>query len=158
MTTPIAVAITPAGVIVGSGPMPLPGIPAVYTFSGKTAALAAPQIIPIQSVPAQQFNVTLNNQACTIKLYFKQMWIPAASEIPTDPPIMEPVNIGFLDLYLNDALVIGGVRCMDRNLIVRNSYLGLTGDLAFVDTQGFSDPLPTGLGSRFLLTYWSEIE
>lgn len=39
------------------------------------------------------------------------------------------------------------------NLIVRSAYLGFIGDLAFIDTQGTSDPIYAGLGTRFQLVY-----
>jgi hypothetical protein len=153
----IRAAVQPDGTIVGAGPFPLGGIPAVYTFDNGAPTLATPQVVPLQQVPAQQFDITLNNQSCTIKLYFKQMWIPARQDIYTNPPVLEQVNPGFLDLYVNDVLIVGGVRCMDRNLIVRNTYLGFLGDLSFIDTQGFSDPQPSGLGTRWLLTYWNSL-
>jgi hypothetical protein len=37
--------------------------------------------------------------------------------------------------------------------MVRETYLGFIGDLSFTDTQGTSDPVYTGLGSRFVLLY-----
>ena len=48
------------------------------------------QIIPLQAVPSQTLNVNLNNQACTINVYQKSTGL-------------------FIDLLVNDALIIGGV-------------------------------------------------
>ncbi len=103
-----------------------------------------PQTIPLQATPSQTVNVLLNNQACTINVY---------------------TMVGFLfcDLLVNNALVIGGVICWNLNLIVRDAYLGFSGDLAFVDTQASpttlaTDPVYTGLGSRYVLDYYSPAE
>jgi len=99
--------------------------------------------IPTSPVPNQVFNVILGGQACRIAIAQK--------------------NTGmFLNLYVNDALVIGGVLCEVANPLVRSVYLGFTGDLAFYDTQPAADPLVpanpdqvfyTGLGSRYFLAY-----
>lgn len=92
------------------------------------------QIIPLQSKPAQQVAAQLGDQ--TVQLVIKQK------------------STGlFLDLYINNALILGGVLCEDRNRIVRSAYLGFAGDLAFIDNQGTSDPVYSGLGSRFSLAY-----
>ena len=40
-----------------------------------------------------------------------------------------------------------------RNRIVRDTYLGFLGDLAFFDLQGEDDPYYTGLGDRWVLGY-----
>ena len=64
----------------------------------------------------------------------------------------------FIDLFLNNVLIIGGVLCLDRTYIVRDSYLGFSGDLFFADTQGTSDPYYTDLGTRYLLVYLTSAE
>lgn len=96
-------------------------------------------VIPLQSVPAQVVSVALNNQACTIN-------------------IRQTTTGIYVDLLVNNALVIGGVIGQDRNRIVRSVYLGFIGDLAFVDTQGFDDPVFTGLGARWILGYFAPAE
>jgi hypothetical protein len=93
-----------------------------------------------------------------IKIYFRTLQIPAAAEIPTNPPFFEPIEPCFIDLYVNDKPIIGGVRGMNENLIVRDRYLGFIGDLAFIDTSGQkADPQVVGLGTRWLLTYWPSL-
>ncbi len=92
------------------------------------------QIVPLQAVPSQTFNVGLANQQCKINVYQKQTGL-------------------FFDLYVAGAVVITGVLCLNLNLLVRNTYLGFIGDLAFVDTQGTSDPDYTGIGIRYQLVY-----
>lgn len=95
------------------------------------------QVIPLQPVPSQVVTCLLGSQACKIAVSQK--------------------NTGMLvDLYVNDALVIGGVIAENVNRIVRSVYLGFIGDIAFIDLQGTSDPEYTGLGTRYQLVYLSE--
>jgi hypothetical protein len=92
-------------------------------------------IVPLQPVPNQTLTVLLANQNCRINVYQK-----------------------FFGLYMDIAIgaaapiLTGGV-CLDRNKMVRYSYLGFVGDLAFFDTQGTNDPTYDGLGSRYQLVY-----
>lgn len=94
--------------------------------------------IPLAAIPAQSLNVTLNGQACILKVYQKFWGL-------------------FIDVLVNNAVIIQGVLCENNNLIVRSLYLGFVGDLKFIDTQGNSNPDYTGLGpvfgSRFQLRY-----
>lgn len=92
------------------------------------------QIIPLEPVPSQTLTVSLNDQTCQILVYQKLSGL-------------------YLNLSVNNALIIGGVLCENLNRIVRNTYLGFIGDLVFVDSQGNSDPVFTGLGDRFNLAY-----
>lgn len=92
------------------------------------------QVIPTQPLPNQSFQVQLATQACTIAIYQETYGL-------------------FLDLYIGANLVIGGVICENLNRIVRSLYLGFIGDLVFNDTQGLTDPVYTGLGSRYQLIY-----
>lgn len=106
--------------------------------------------IPTQSVVSQSLSVTLSNQACQISIYSKQRFVGAL-----------PYNIKqslYLDLYVSNSLVIGGVRCLNAVRIVRDYYLGFSGDIAFYDTQGTDDPIYSGLGSRFQLIYFNSTE
>lgn len=89
------------------------------------------------------FNVTLDGQLCRIHLAQKATGL-------------------FLDLYVDDVLIIGGVLCQVANRIVRSAYLGFVGDLAFFDTQPNADPVDaahpdhvhySGLGGRYFLAY-----
>lgn len=96
-------------------------------------------IVPLQPKPAQVLYTMLNNQLTKLRVYQK------------------PTAI-FIDVYVNDVLIIGGVICQNKNRIVRSKYLGYIGDLAFFDTQGNSDPEWEGLGDRYLLGYFDEGE
>lgn len=126
------------------------------------------QLVPIQPVPSQTFNITLNNQACTINLYQKDV---AAWDPPLITELGQPLldSIGrtitqgiepnalpsavYIDLYLNGTLILGGIICLNANVIVRNTYFGFIGDLAFYDLQGQTDPVYTGFGTRYVLVY-----
>jgi hypothetical protein len=92
------------------------------------------QIIPLQPVPSQTLLVDLDGQNAQIDVY--------------------TTNYGlFLDLYVSNVLIIGGVICQNLNRIVRDAYLGFQGDLCFIDSQGTTDPVYTGLGARYNLAY-----
>lgn len=91
-------------------------------------------VIPTQPVPAQSFSVTLDGQQMTFSIY--------------------QTNFGlFLDALLMNAPMITGQLCLNQEPLVQQSYLGFSGELQWVDTQGDDDPIYTGLGSRFVLVY-----
>lgn len=95
------------------------------------------QIIPLNAVASQKFNVQLSGQNCSINLYQKSTGL-------------------YFDLAIDDNTIIESMICLNDVGLVRESYLGFFGQLVFVDTQGTDDPYYTGLGSRFLLTYWTQ--
>ncbi len=110
------------------------------------ALLDPPQIVPLTDAPSQTVNITLGGQACLINVYTKSINVPIQPPGMTesDPePVYENVNPVFLDLYVDAGatLIIGGVVCQDRSLIVIDEYLGFVGDLSIVDTQGNDDPV-----------------
>lgn len=91
-------------------------------------------IVPLIPTPSQTLTIQLANQPCTINVYQRSTGV-------------------FIDLFVNDAPIITSVICQDRNRIVRDTYLGFLGDLAFFDLQGEDDPYYTGLGDRWVLGY-----
>lgn len=95
--------------------------------------------VPLQAVPAQTLTVILGGQSCQLNVFSK-------------------LGVIYMDVFINNAVVILGVQCQNANRIIRSVYLGFTGDLIFVDTQGSSDPSYQGLGSRFLLEYLEEAD
>lgn len=97
------------------------------------------QVIPIQPLPNQTMQVQLANQPCTLNIYQLAYGL-------------------FIDVVLNDSIIVGGVICENLNRIVRSLYLGFVGDFVFVDTQGTDDPIYTGLGDRFILVYLEEAD
>lgn len=96
-------------------------------------------IIPLQAVPSQVVQATLNGQACTLAIYTKTT--PAGSQYI------------YMDLQLDGETILSCKICQNRSLLVRYQYLGFVGDLAFVDMQGDSDPVYQSLGSRYVLVY-----
>jgi len=100
-------------------------------------------IIPLRPLPSQIVTVSLANQ--TSKIVLSQKQAISSTSTPGTPM--------FLDLYVNDELIIGGVVCENLNRIVRNAYLGFVGDLCFIDNQGDTSPFYTGLGTRYQLVY-----
>lgn len=97
------------------------------------------QIVPLQPTASQTVNILLGNQNCQITVSQKGDHL-------------------FCDLAVNNAAIINGVICENRNRIVRSAYLGFVGDLAFNDSQGTDDPIYTGLGTRFFLLYLEEAD
>lgn len=91
-------------------------------------------IVPLQATPNQAVRVQLNGQNCQINVYQKDQGL-------------------FLDLLVDNAPMVMGVICQNRNRIVRDAYLGFVGDLIWLDTQGTSDPEYVGIGSRYFLAY-----
>ena len=115
-----------------------------------------PDVIPLAAVPSQTLTVTLNAQACKINVFTKHIQVPVyeTGSIKTEPPVYSAIDPVFVDLYVNDVLVIGGAPALNNVKIVRDSYLGFVGDLSFTDTQGTEDPQTGGLGARWLFLYW----
>lgn len=93
-------------------------------------------MVQLQPIANQTLQVQLNGQACTVAV--------------------QQSNYGlFLTLSVGLEPIINSVLCLNLVRIVRDAYLGFLGDLVFVDTQGSSDPVYTGLGSRWQLIYLS---
>lgn len=96
-------------------------------------------LIPTQSLARQELQVQLSGQNVSLTIAQNAYGL-------------------FMDVYLDGALLVGGVICENLNRIVRMGYTGFVGDLAFIDTEGTDDPIYTGLGTRFLLAYFAASE
>ena len=92
------------------------------------------QQIALQPVPSQQVQIVLDGQTCAISVYVK-------------------TECMFLDLAINGVQIAYAVQCKNLVSLVPTAYLGFSGWMIFLDTQGSSDPIYTGLGSRFVLLY-----
>jgi len=92
------------------------------------------QVVPIQSVPNQQVQAQLGGQAVSLNIY-------------------QTAYALFMDVTSNDVLIIQGVICENLNRIVRDLYLGFSGDFVFTDLQGSNDPDYTGIGTRYVLLW-----
>lgn len=91
------------------------------------------QAVPTLVTAAQSLTTQLGGQAVTLDITQRDEGL-------------------FTDVYVNDALIIGGVLVQNDNAIVRSAYLGFAGDLYFHDTQGgLSDPSYSDLGRLALL-------
>lgn len=90
--------------------------------------------IPLQPFPSQTLTVNLGSQNTQLYIYQKSSGL-------------------YIDVSVNNSLIIGGVICENLNRIVRSQYLGFIGDLAFADAFGTSNPVYTGLGTQYLLIY-----
>jgi hypothetical protein len=97
------------------------------------------QIVPVQAVPNQTISILLANQSCQITLSTRFFGL-------------------YMDLSVSNTPVRAGVVCQDRNRLIRYQYLGFLGDFWFLDTQGTSDPVYTGIGSRYLLQYIAQAD
>lgn len=97
------------------------------------------KIIPITADQSQTFGIQLDNQNCQISIYQKSTGL-------------------YLDLYLNNQPIINARLCRDRVKLIGLKYLGFSGDLVFLDTQGLDDPDYTGLNTRFILAYFADGE
>jgi len=92
-------------------------------------------LIPLQPIPAQAFNVSLDGQPCRISLYQKGDYF-------------------FMDVTANNVTVVQGRMVLNSVWIVRYAYLGLVGDLFMFDTMGAADsPTYDALGARYRLYY-----
>lgn len=92
------------------------------------------QLIPLQAQYAQTFTISLGGQNCVITLRQRSTGM-------------------FMDLTLNGVTLMTEVLCRSWILLVRQAYLGFTGDLCFTDAQGTADPSWDGLGARWNLLY-----
>ena len=94
------------------------------------------QIIPLTAVGAQSFTVLLGTQQCAINIYQLSTGL-------------------YCDLVANNTDIVSTMLCLNLVGLVREAYLGFTGQLFFYDTQGTSDPDYSGLGDRYQLVYQS---
>lgn len=92
------------------------------------------EVIPLQAVPNQSLQAQLGGQSVALSVYQTAYGL-------------------FIDVSVGSTLIIGGVICENLNRIVRSLYLGFIGDFMFNDNQGNTDPVYTGLGTRYSLIY-----
>ena len=95
-----------------------------------------PLIVPLQPISNQTAQSQLGNQAVTLNVYQQAYGL-------------------YMDVILGSLPVVQGVICLNKTLIVRNSYFAFSGDFIFIDTQGANTPVYTGIGSRFFLVFMS---
>ena len=98
-----------------------------------------PLEIPLISTVAQSFKVVLDEQSCEIK-------------------IRERLGLLYMSMVVDGVSVWNNYVCYDRQNIKPYSYMNFSGGLYFVDKEGSSDPVASGLNSRYFLVYFSENE
>lgn len=96
-----------------------------------------PQIIPLQPLPAQTLEALLGDQATSLEI--------------------RQLSTGlYMNILVSSIEIVGFTLCENFNRIVRNSYLGFSGDLIFIDNTGQGrDPTFDGLGTDYSLVYLS---
>jgi hypothetical protein len=91
-------------------------------------------IIPVQPIANQTFSCVLDGQSAVIQL--------------------ETTDYGlYMTVAYNGVSVASSRLCLDRTDINLARYNGLPQALFFADTQGTTDPVYTGFGTRYLLCY-----
>jgi hypothetical protein len=93
-------------------------------------------IIPINPYANQDLTVMLGGQKCQITIKQKSTGV-------------------FIDVTVNNVLMIQGQICIDRVPVLFNDYRGFIGAMQFEDTQGKADPVYTSFGSRWQLAYYA---
>lgn len=94
--------------------------------------------IPLQPVPSQEFDITLDEQQCTIKLYQRGDYM-------------------YMDLYKDNQPIGLGLICLSDEVIAIKKTINFNGYLIFADgkVQG-SPPYWEELDDRYVLCYFSE--
>lgn len=93
--------------------------------------------IPLVAYPSRKFQIVLNDQDCTIKLYQKGK------------------NV-YVDLEVNTTPVIAGAICLNNKPIIIYAQSLFKGNMLFIDVQGNGNPQWDGLGTRWKLIYYSD--
>lgn len=97
------------------------------------------QNIPLSPIPAQTFQIVLDDQQCRIKLCQRGRRM-------------------YLDLGVGDEAVCRGAICQNRASVVQSPTRLFSGTLHFWDTLGDEPPRYDLLGTRFLLLYVADGE
>lgn len=93
--------------------------------------------IPLTPVASQTFAVTLAGQ-------------PAQIELRTIGALL------YFSLTVSGSPIVTTRVCRNKQRLLADAkYRGFVGDFSFVDTEGDTDPVFTGLGSRYLLVYFN---
>jgi len=128
-----------------------------------------PLVVPLVAVPSQTLSIGLGNQPCAIDVFTKHLQVPViggpgvtsppqgGGAILTSPPDYGEIDPVFLNLRLNDELVLSGALARNNVGLIRGYCATepvFLGELSFTDTQANEEPRWDGLGSRWLLLYW----
>lgn len=95
--------------------------------------------IPLQQTPSQKLRVVLDEQNCTILLYYR-------------------FGATYMDLYVGNTLVQQGAICQNRASIITLANATFKGSLHFLDLLGDDPPDYNLYNERFILLYVAENE
>jgi hypothetical protein len=111
--------------------------------------------IPLGTVPQQTLNTVLDGQNVSLSLYtlpVSAQWYSLGQ--PNLYNVAAQFNYLFLDVLLAGAVIKTCIQCLNlQRLLADCQYTQFIGDFVFVDTQGNTNPIYTGLGSRYQLIY-----
>lgn len=96
-------------------------------------------IVPLSPIPSQTLKIVLDDQDCEI------------SVLTRGPNL-------YLDLTVDGVIIQQGALLLNYVSAIQIPSRSFKGTLAMFDTQGNEAPRWDGLGSRWLLFYWSEGE
>lgn len=102
------------------------------------------QEIPLRATGNQTLQVVLESQNCSLRLYTRGL--------------SDGVETLFCDLSIDQNPVFYGCPCLDGLPMPLYAWLGMTGQLVFIDMEGDEAPRWSGLGSRWKLLYMSPAE
>ena len=128
--------------------------------------------VPLLPRPSQTLSIALDGQACQINVYLLGTALGSTEALPDASSIdvtadtteftadIDSTVAGATSQQLYMDLNVDGVQVIScRPLVIdipqlaNAQYYGVTGDFTMVDTQGNSQALYTGLGSRWQLLY-----
>ena len=100
--------------------------------------MAILKVIPLSAIPAQRFQVVLNNQNCTITIKKRGEYC-------------------YLTLVCNGNTVTENTICLTGNNLVPYNNQYFVGSLLFIDVNGYNDiPKYELFGKRYKLMYTDE--
>jgi len=97
------------------------------------------QEVPIKPVPSQNFYIVINQLVNSINLYTRGNYL-------------------YFDLTVNNVPITRCTICRNIAKLVKQGYLGYDANFVFLDTEGETDPVYTGLGTRYKLFYLDAAE
>lgn len=96
------------------------------------------------AVPSQTFSINLGGQACQIAVY--QLGLDVDAHL-------------YFNLQVSGQPIVTTRICRNlQRILLDAKYRGFLGDFMFVDTQGDTDPVRSGLGTRYELLYLAASE
>lgn len=98
------------------------------------------KVVPLTAVPGQTLSIVLGNQPVQIALATRNAEL-------------------YFTLSVGNVFVTKNRICRNaQRLLLDSQYHGFAGDFAFIDTQGDTEPVYEGLGSRYFLIYFESAD